>query len=141
MSSAPPDPKQSVPLSAEHLEVKRQKSVTGQVRVATITRQRRETINEQLVSEHAEVERVSVGKLISEIPPIREEGDTTIIPVVEEVLVVEKKLLLKEEVRVRRLRHIEPRCEQINLREQDAVITRSPVASAPHANQTKRERE
>lgn len=35
-------------------------------------------------------------------PEIRTEGDVTIVPVLEEVLVVEKRLVLKEELHIRR---------------------------------------
>ena len=41
------------------------------------------------------------------MPTIREEGDTIVIPIVEEMLVIERRLLLKEEVRVRRVRSME----------------------------------
>ena len=125
MASASHDDDLRVPLGAEHFEITRERVVTGRVKVSTVTRERRETISELVSSEHAEVKRIAVGELIDEIPAIREEGDTIVIPIVEEVLVVEKKLLLREEVRVRRVQHLEHRHEEVTLREQDAVITRS----------------
>ena len=46
------------------------------------------------------VERHLVNKQIDTPPPVRSEGDITIIPIVEERLVAEKKLFLVEELRI-----------------------------------------
>jgi stress response protein YsnF len=43
-----------------------------------------------------------MGRIVETAPEIRTEGDVTILPVVEEVLVVEKRLVLKEELHIRR---------------------------------------
>jgi stress response protein YsnF len=61
------------------------------------------------------------------MPAIRNEGDTVVIPIVEEVLVIERRLLLKEEVRVRRVRSTERHQESVTLRHHEAVVTRLPV--------------
>jgi len=50
--------------------------------------------------EEVEIKKVAVNKYVSEAPAIRHEGNTTIIPVMKEVAVIEKKLLLVEEVHV-----------------------------------------
>lgn len=47
------------------------------------------------------------------------------ISVVEEVLVLERRLVLKEEIRLRRVRTTEQHRETVMLREQQAVIERS----------------
>ena len=54
--------------------------------------------------------------------------------IVEEVLVVERRLLLKEEVHVRRVRSTERHQESVTLRHQEAVVTRLPVET-PAAGQ------
>ena len=63
------------------------------------------------------------------MPSISQEGDTTIIPVVEEIVVVERRLVLKEEIRVRRVSTKEQHQETVVLREQEAVTTREEVGS------------
>jgi len=63
------------------------------------------------------------------VPSISQEGDTTIIPVVEEIVVVERRLVLKEEIRVRRVSTKEQHQETVVLREQEAVTTREEVGS------------
>jgi stress response protein YsnF len=45
---------------------------------------------------------------------------------VEEVLVVERRLVLKEEVHIRRVRTTERHKEMVMLRYQEAVVTRHP---------------
>ena len=82
---------------------------------------------EDLLREHVEIETVPVGRQIDAMPVVREEGDTTVIPVVEEVVVVERRLMLKEEVRIKRVRTTERHQERITLRRQEAVVTRSPA--------------
>ncbi len=53
------------------------------------------------------VERVAVNQQIDAAPAPRQEGDTLVVPVVEEVLVTEKRLMLREEVRITRRRRTE----------------------------------
>lgn len=48
------------------------------------------------------VERVTLNRDVDAVPAPRQEGETLVIPVVEEVLVTEKRLVLREEIRVTR---------------------------------------
>lgn len=120
-----------IPLLAEELTVTKKKVDTGRVKVSTITREHEQLVDELLAREKVEVERIAVGKPITEPPPVREEGDTIVVPVVEEMLVVERRLVLKEEVRIRRVRGTERHQERVMLRKQEAVITRLPTESQP----------
>ena len=121
-----PDPEEViVPVHTEQAEMTRRSTVTGRVTVSTVTKVRDELIDELLTNEHTEIERVAIRQLVDEVPGIREEGDTTVIPVVEEVLIVERRLFLKEEVRVRRVKTMTRHQQTVTLREQDAVITRA----------------
>lgn len=116
---------QVIPLHTEEVAVSRRKVDRAVVRVATVTHERPALIDEQLIHERVEVERVAVNRMIDAVPPVREEGDTTIIPVVEEIVVVERRLLLKEEVRFKKVRVTEQYRETIVLRDQDVVVTRT----------------
>jgi uncharacterized protein (TIGR02271 family) len=113
-----------VPLRAEEVSVAKRRVVTGQVKVGTITRESEQLVEELLEHEHVEVERTAIGKQVDKAPPVRQEGDTLIIPILEEIVVVERRLLLKEEVRVRRTREKQPYQERVVVRKQEAVITR-----------------
>src|SRR5690349_19401132 len=91
-----------VPLVEEDLRVSKRQVVTGRVRVHTLVDTVEEVAREALQSETVEVTRVPVNQEVSEAPAVRTEGDLTIVPVLEEVLVVEKRLVLKEELHLRR---------------------------------------
>ncbi|MEA2512383.1 MAG: hypothetical protein QOJ59_1870 [Thermomicrobiales bacterium] len=98
---------------AERLTIQRHEEVLepvvreverGSVRIHT----RVETVPSEITVEagHDEVvvERVPVDRQVDAAPSPRQEGDTLVIPVVEEVLVVEKRLVVREEVRITRRR-------------------------------------
>jgi len=126
-----PDPSTlTMPLLAEALVVARRRTHST-VRVTTVTHEHEQFVDEALTHERVEIERVPIGCTVEAVPPIREEGDTTILPVVEEVVVVEHRLVLKEEVRIRRLRSTERHQQVVTLRTQDAVITRTEAAPQP----------
>ena len=123
------DPK--VTLLAEELEVHKEAVETGRLRVSKQTHTREAFVDETLVSEQAEVETIPVGRQIFEMPTVRQEGETTIIPIVEEVLHTERRLMLKEEVRITRRQKTEQFQDRVPLRYQEAVITRVQSATEP----------
>ncbi len=118
-----------VRLHEEALSVSRRAVETSTVRIATVTRSRDCLVDEELVRERVEVEHVPIGRFVESAPPVREEGDLTIVSVVEEV--VERRLLLREEVHIRRIRTTEHLLETVSLRRQEAVITRAPADGRP----------
>jgi len=89
-----------IPLLAEQLNIARQKVLTGGVRVHKTVSERTETVDEPTLREEMEIQRVAVNQFITEPPPVRYEGDVMIVPLMEEILVVEKKLVLREEIRI-----------------------------------------
>jgi uncharacterized protein (TIGR02271 family) len=111
-------------LYAEELDVGKRQIVTGRVEVSAVTREHEKLIDELLGRERVEIETVPIGKYIDAMPAIRNEGDTIVIPVVEETLAIQRQLRLKEEVRVRRVRDEERYREAVTLRNQEAVVTR-----------------
>jgi uncharacterized protein (TIGR02271 family) len=112
-----------VPVIREELLVgKRERTST--VRVRTVVHEREEQVDEPLRRETVEVERVLINRVVDEPVEARTEGDTVIIPVLEEQLVVEKRLVLKEELRIT-LRRSEERARQsITLRSEEAIVER-----------------
>ena len=128
-----------VPLHEETLSVARREIETGRIRVKVEIHERQETIEQDLAQEPVEIERVPVGKVIAEAPSISEEDDgaVIVIPVVEEVLVVERRLVLKEELRVRRVRSTARQQQNVTLRSEEAVVTRLPAGAgdAEHASE------
>ena len=116
-----------IPLFEEQLAVTKQVIPTARVQVSRVTHSHEELVDELLSREKVEVERVPIDQLVETMPPVREEGDCLIIPVVEEVLKIERVLMLKEEVRIRRVQHTERYQERVTLRRQQAVVNRLPI--------------
>ena len=122
--------KRALLLHAEQLSIGRRRIEGDTVRVTSVTHQHEHLIDETLTHERVEIERVAIGQVVDVAPPVREEGDVTIIPVVEEVVVVERRLILKEEIHMRRVQHTEQHRETVTLRRQEALITRVGPAAA-----------
>jgi stress response protein YsnF len=113
-----------IPLQVEEVSVSRREINKANIQIALITGMREQLIDEELTHVRVEIERVPIGRTIEVVPPVSHEGDITIIPVVEEIVVVERRLVLKEEVRVRRVSTKEQHRETVVLRQQEAVVTR-----------------
>ncbi|MGI4792525.1 MAG: YsnF/AvaK domain-containing protein [Janthinobacterium lividum] len=120
-------------LYAEQIAVARHK-LERKVQVSLHTVSREHSVDELLTHERVEIERVPIGREIDAIPADRQEGDTTIIPVIEEVVVIHRKLVLKEEIRMRRVRITEHYRETVSLREQEATVERDEPAASSAAN-------
>lgn len=114
-------------LLAEEATVSRQVVETGRVRLAKVTHVRDHQIDEPLSATRVEVDRVPIGRLIDAIPAIREEGELTIVPIVEETVVVERRLMLKEELHIRRVQTSERYRQTVKLRYQTAEVSRIPA--------------
>jgi uncharacterized protein (TIGR02271 family) len=125
-SKSPPETGEKVvlPLHVEDLSVER-RAVKRNVRVRVQTTSHERLVDEALTHEKVEIERIAVNRPVDVVPPIREEGDLTVISVVEEVLVVEKRLVLKEEIHLRRVRTTSQHRETVTLREEEIVIERA----------------
>ena len=125
-SRTDPEESISVPIVEETARVDKRSVETGRVRVMTRTDTVEEVVAAKLASQDYEVTRVAIGReLVSEpVPVLRQEGELTIIPVLEEVLVVEKRLVLKEELHIRRRVTTDDVEVPITLRRQRAVIDR-----------------
>ena len=116
-------------LHAEAVTVERRRVAGDTVRVTTRVRVHDEVVEAALVHERVEIERVAIDRIVDAVPPVRQEGDVTVLSVVEEVLVVERRLVLKEEVRVRLVRVPDIHRETVALREQVVEVSR--VAGEP----------
>ncbi|GEO13745.1 YsnF/AvaK domain-containing protein [Microvirga aerophila] len=124
-----------IPLVEETTTVGKRQVVTGRMRVQTVTDTVDELAHADVRRETVEVTRVPIDKAVETAPEIRTDGDVTIIPVLEEVLMVEKRLVLKEELHIRRRVGQETVEVPVTLRKQRAIIERTdpadPVSEDP----------
>jgi len=72
--------------------------------VETVT----EEVPVELAHEEVQVQRVAVNRILDEGESVapRQEGDTLVIPVIEEEVVVLKRRVVREEIRVTKLRAV-----------------------------------
>ncbi len=120
---------QVLALHAEEISVARRRVPRGTVRVSKVIQNRDHLVQETLQHQRVEVERIQIGTYIDQAPPIRYDGDVTIVSVVEEVVVTERRLLLKEEVRIRTVTTSEEYKEIVALRFEEANVERLPMVS------------
>jgi len=126
MTDKPDDMTQQVrvPVIEEEVTVGKRRVETGRVTVRTVPREREELVEQALESVEVDVERVPIGREIDTAPDVREEGDTLVIPVVEERLVIQKRLFLREEIHVHRRKTVSQHRQTVTLRSQEVVVDR-----------------
>lgn len=89
-----------IALVEERLKIDVRQVETGTVQVHKKVVSEEVTQEVPVVSEEVLVERKPINQYVESAPAVRVEGDTTIISVVKEVLVVEKRLMLVEELHI-----------------------------------------
>lgn len=116
-----------IPLLEEQLTVTTQTVETGQLTLTKTVHETEETLTIPLQQEQYVVERTTLNQYVDEPPTTRQEGDTTIYPVVKEVLVVQKRLLLVEEIRVTRQQTQVEEIQTVHLRREEIAVARTPI--------------
>ena len=112
----------TIPLVEETLNVTKREIVMGGVRLVKRVTEREENVDGPLLRAEVQVERVPINRVVAEAPQPRHEGGTLIAPILEEALVIEKRLLLKEEVRITRTQAEVHQPQVVTLRTEEAVI-------------------
>jgi stress response protein YsnF len=131
----PDDPKtEYLPVVEETASLAIQRVVTGRVRIATQTEEIDHILPTELSSVEVDVVRVRVDRKIEVVPDVVTEGELTIIPVVEERLVVTRELYLREEIHVRRVKQTETVEIPTTTRRQTARVERLAADPAPSLN-------
>ena len=119
-----------VPVIEEVLRVGKRIVETGRVRVTKTVHEREEVVDEPLMREEYDVERVPVDAFVDGPVGPRHEGETLVVPVLEEVLVVEKRLVVREELRITRRRTEEREPRRIKLLSEEISVERTETDAA-----------
>ena len=114
-----------IPVVEERLEVSRERVETGRVRISKSVEAREVVVDDPLKRESVRVEHVPINQVVTgAVPQVREEGDVTVIPILEERVVTRTELVLVEEVRIHR-EHSEYRNPQrVTLRKEVVAVER-----------------
>lgn len=115
-----------LPLLAEVPRIGRRRRVTGRVRVSVTTGVVEEQVEGLCRSREADVHRVPVGLEVDVAPPVRQEGDVIIIPVVAEKLVLVRRLVVTEEIHLRLRQEETPVTLAASVARQIVTVTRLP---------------
>ncbi len=119
-----------IPVVEERARIHTRTVETGRVEVRLATEEVEDVVCATLAGRRATIERIPMDVELAEPPAVRQEGDVIVVPVVEEVLVVERRLRLREEIRL----HLAPTREEVALpvrrRVQRAEIHRRPAEPA-----------
>lgn len=123
----------TIPVMAEEAVLHKRQVESGRLRISKSVETEDCLLEESLRRVEAQIERVPCGTEVDPAhpPQVRQEGDVTIIPVVEEVLVVEKRLVLKEELHVRRVTREESHSVPVTLKREKVTVERSPAGVPP----------
>ncbi len=91
-----------VPVMEEQLAVEKRAFETRRTRVRKQVKRIKSVIDEPLLRHTHEFERVAVNRVVEKPENPRREGETLIVPVYEERVFIEKRLVLVEELHITR---------------------------------------
>ncbi|WP_299824654.1 YsnF/AvaK domain-containing protein [uncultured Pontibacter sp.] len=113
-----------IPIIKEEVRVDVQSVEKSRVKISKEVHEDDLTIDVPTVHDEVDVQRVPKNISIDALPKVRHEGDTMIIPVVKEEVVVQKQLILVEEIRVTKKRVEEHHPQHIKLRKEEVKVDR-----------------
>ena len=114
-----------IPVVEETLELAKERVETGKVRITKSVQSREVVVDDPLNRERVSVEHVPINQVVTgDVPQVREEGDVTVIPILEERVVTHKELVLVEEVRIRRDRSQYHDPKSVTLRKEVVSVER-----------------
>jgi uncharacterized protein (TIGR02271 family) len=123
----------TLPVIEEQAIVQREVVEAGRVRITRQVHEADELVRVALQHDEVRVERVPVNQYLpvgAAAPAARYEGEVMIIPVLREVAVVEKRLLVVEELRVTKQQITTEHAEPMHLRREDISVERLPGISS-----------
>jgi uncharacterized protein (TIGR02271 family) len=125
-----------MPVVREEVKISKRPVETGRVRITKHVQERQQPVEAELLRQEVEVQRIPVNRVLDAPPKVREEGDVLVIPILEEV--VEKRWLLKEEVRVRRRSVQTSHRDSVVLRTEMVSVEREPRPSGPRTKSNRK---
>lgn len=122
------DDRQVIEVLEETATVTTRDRVVGRVRITTSTDMVEEVHTRELQGTYADVAYVPVNRMLAPdepLPRTRTEGNVTIVPVFEEIVVMETRIILKEELHITKQNIVETVSIPVTLRKQTATVVRT----------------
>lgn len=121
----------TIPVIEERVQVEKRMVEKGVVKIIKTVSEQEVPINIPLLQEEHDIQRVPVNEYVdTPPPPIRYEGDTMIIPIVQEVMVVQKRLMVVEELHITKNITQTHDVQHVNLRKEEIRVERMSPDSA-----------
>lgn len=117
----------TLPVYQEELDVGVRTVDTGRgVRIRKSVGEQEQLVEETLMHDEIDVRHVPIDKIValSEAPASRYEGDTFIVPILEEILIVEKRLRIKEEIHITRSKRPQRFSETVAVKSETVSVER-----------------
>ena len=119
----------ALPIIEEQIQVGKQLVEKGVVRVSKKVHEEDVTVNVPLIHEEHDIDRVAINQIVDTPPSVRYEGETMIIPVLREEVIVQKRLVLVEELRITK-KLVQTQSEQhVTLRKEEVIVDRTDTGS------------
>ena len=114
-----------MPVIQEDLQVRKREIEIGRVRLTKTVNEREDIVDEPLMQDEVVVQRIPINRVVDgRMPDVRYEGETMIIPLFEEVMVMEKRVVLKEELRITKRRFETRNPQSVTLRSEEVNVER-----------------
>jgi stress response protein YsnF len=120
-----------IPVLEERATIGTRPVETDRLVLRTRVETRDEVVERLLRSDEVVVERVPIGRVVETAPEVREQDGVLIVPVIEEELVLQTRLVLKEEVRIRRTEGTRPVRRDVQLRREVVSTEHLPPDRSP----------
>jgi uncharacterized protein (TIGR02271 family) len=117
-----------LPVFEEKVTIGKKLVEKAKVRLAKTVSEHVETYDVPVSEEKIEVKRIPKNEIIDVVPDgVRYEGDIMIIPVLKEVAVIEKRLMLVEEIHVSKYKYDQTETREVVLRTEDVRVERTEI--------------
>jgi uncharacterized protein (TIGR02271 family) len=121
----------TIPVVEEQLRIDTEQVETGTIRVKKEIHEKQVIVDGSISHDEMHVRRVPVNQVISVAPPpVRYEGDTMIISVLQEELVLQKRLVLVEEVHVTKTKISKSVEEPVTLKREEVIVEKDAAPGA-----------
>lgn len=108
----------------EELHVGTEEVTTETLRVRTVVCEDEHVIDEPVRNKRVEIARVPVDRICDQPIPDQQEGDTTVLSLCREIITIQKKYQVYEEVHIRTFYEEDRHREVVRTRRTEAIIDR-----------------
>ncbi len=123
-----------IPLAEEHLQIEKKQIQLGEVLIHKTVEEVEQTIPATLTHDEVVIEHVPINQITLQPVGPRQEGDWLIIPVTKEVLVVQKQIIVVEEIRIYKQAVTEQQLFRETVRQERVEIENSSLKAQPKVN-------